>query len=72
MKKVLVASIVMVGLLSGCQSDTAQDKKITALEQKVEQLSSDFASAKMNTMNAQAEAERANKRIDNIATSYKK
>lgn len=72
MKKVLVASIVMAGLLSGCQSDVAQDNKIAALEQKVEQLSADFASAKMGTMNAQAEAERANKRIDNIATSYKK
>lgn len=71
-KKVLAAGIIMAGLLSGCATDVAQDNKIAALQDQVSQLSADVAATKRTAVNAQAEAERANQRINNIATSYKK
>ncbi|WP_394199989.1 Lpp/OprI family alanine-zipper lipoprotein [Shewanella waksmanii] len=86
-KKVLmIAGVAMTALLGGCANTTALEESVANLGNKVDQLSaevsslkseqgalaSDVKDAKSAAMDAQAEAKRANDRIDNIASSYKK
>lgn len=86
-KKVLmIAGVAMTALLGGCANTTALEESVANLGNKVDQLSAEVSSlksdhgrmsanindAKAAAMDAQAEAQRANDRIDNIASSYKK
>ncbi|GGI69680.1 Lpp/OprI family alanine-zipper lipoprotein [Shewanella gelidii] len=86
-KKVLmIAGVAMTALLGGCANTTALEESVANLGNKVDQLSSevsmlkgqhgtmsaDIKDAKAAAMDAQAEAQRANARLDNVASSYKK
>lgn len=86
-KKVLmIAGVAMTALLGGCANTTALEESVANLGNKVDQLSAevsalkseqgalaaDVKDAKSAAMDAQAEAKRANDRIDNVASSYKK
>lgn len=82
----MIAGVAMTALLGGCANTTALEESVANLGNKVDQLSSevsalknqhgamsaDIKDAKAAAMDAQAEAKRANDRIDNIASSYKK
>lgn len=82
-KKVLmIAGVAMTALLGGCANTTALEESVANLSNKVDQLSADVNAlksvpadvkdAKAAAMDAQAEAKRANDRLDNVASSYKK
>ncbi|WOT04412.1 Lpp/OprI family alanine-zipper lipoprotein [Shewanella youngdeokensis] len=86
-KKVLmIAGVAMTALLGGCANTTVLEESVANLGNKVDQLSAEVSSlksdhgklsadindAKAAAMDAQAEAKRANDRIDNVASSYKK
>ncbi|MGL5048539.1 MAG: Lpp/OprI family alanine-zipper lipoprotein [Shewanella sp.] len=86
-KKVLmIAGLAMTALLGGCANTTALEESVATLGNKVDQLSADVGSlkseqsklsadvqdAKAASMDAQAEAKRANDRLDNVASRYKK
>jgi len=86
-KKVLmIAGVAMTALLGGCANTTALEESSANLGNKIDQLSSEVSALKSEqgalsadvkdtkaaAMDAQAEAKRANDRIDNVASSYKK
>lgn len=85
-KLVMVAALAMTAMLGGCANNTALEQSVTNLGNKVDQLSSEVGSlraqqgqissdskaAKATAMDAQAEAKRANDRLDNMASAYKK
>ena len=86
-KKVLtIAGIALTALLSGCANHTALQESINNLGNKVDQLTAEVNSLKSEqsqlsssnrdskaaAMDAHAEAKRANDRLDNMATRYKK
>ncbi|MGI2257837.1 Lpp/OprI family alanine-zipper lipoprotein [Shewanella sp. GXUN23E] len=85
-KLMMVAGVAMTAMLGGCANTTALEESVANLGNKVDQLSAEVSSlkteqgkvsadakaAKAAAMDAQAEAKRANDRIDNMATSYKK
>ncbi|MCL1092715.1 MULTISPECIES: Lpp/OprI family alanine-zipper lipoprotein [Shewanella] len=85
-KVLLIAGVAMTALLGGCANTTALEESVANLGNKVDQLSAEVSSlksdhgkmsadindAKAAAMDAQAEAKRANDRIDNVASSYKK
>ncbi|WP_299009733.1 Lpp/OprI family alanine-zipper lipoprotein [uncultured Shewanella sp.] len=82
-KKVLmIAGVAMTVMLGGCASTGDMEKlsnKVDQLSAQVNAMSSDQAKmaadmrdTKAAAMNAEAEAKRANDRIDNIASSYSK
>ncbi|MEQ4923574.1 Lpp/OprI family alanine-zipper lipoprotein [Proteus hauseri] len=75
-KLVLGAVIVASGLLAGCSSNTAQLDQISSdvsrLNTQVQQLSGDVQSARAEAKSAYDEAARANQRLDNQVTTYKK
>lgn len=83
----MVAGLAMTAMLGGCAtSNGALQQSVSDLGNKVDQLSSEVSSlrtqqgqisadakaAKAAAMDAQAEARRANNRLDNVASSYKK
>lgn len=86
-KKVLmIAGVAMTALLGGCANTTALEESVANLGNKVDQLSTEVSALKsqQGSLSADvqdataaalvgvAESERANARIDNIASSYKK
>ncbi|EEI48914.1 lipoprotein LPP repeat protein [Proteus mirabilis ATCC 29906] len=76
-KIVLGAVILASGLLAGCSSsNNAQLDQISSdvnrLNTQVQQLSSDVQSANAQAKAAYDEAARANQRLDNQVTTYKK
>ncbi|UJF17398.1 Lpp/OprI family alanine-zipper lipoprotein [Vibrio sp. SS-MA-C1-2] len=78
-KKLIATAIVATAFLGGCADNTQLQQSVNILTNKVDQLSaevaalkSDVKESKMATMDARQEAERANARIDNVASSYKK
>ncbi|TKB48139.1 hypothetical protein FCL40_13500 [Ferrimonas sediminicola] len=85
-KLLLAATAASALMLAGCANNAELEAQISALSNKVENLTSDQArqdkeitAAKRAAANAQraaddaaAEAMRANQRIDNIAESYRK
>lgn len=82
----MVAGLAMTAMLGGCANTTALEQSVTNLGNKVDQLSSEVSSlktqqnqvandakaAKVAAMDSQAEAKRANDRLDNMASAYKK
>ncbi|MBV7314276.1 Lpp/OprI family alanine-zipper lipoprotein [Shewanella sp. NIFS-20-20] len=85
-KLMMIAGVAMTAMLGGCANTTALEESVANLGNKVDQLSSEVSSmkaeqgkvaadaraAKNAAMDAQAEAKRANDRIDNMASQYKK
>ncbi|MCL1078159.1 hypothetical protein D5R81_09565 [Parashewanella spongiae] len=86
-KKVLtIAGLALTALLGGCANTAALEESVANLGNKVDQLSAEVSSlkseqgqlastvrsAKSAAMDAKAEAKRANDRLDNMATRYKK
>ena len=76
-KLVLGAVILASGLLEGCSSsNNAQldqiSSDVSSLNSQVQQLSSDVQSARAEAKSAYDEAARANQRLDNQVTTYKK
>lgn len=86
-KKLLaIAALSMTAMLGGCANTTALEESVNNLGNKVDQLSAEVSSlkagqgkiaadartAKAVAMDSQAEAKRANDRLDNLAQSYKK
>jgi murein lipoprotein len=85
-KVLLIAGVAMTTLIGGCANKTALEESVANLGNKVDQLSAEVGSlkseqsklsadvkgAKAASMDAQAEAKRANDRLDNMASSYKK
>lgn len=85
-KLMMVAGLAMTAMLGGCANTTALEQSVTNLGNKVDQLSSEVSSlktqqnqvandakaAKVAAMDSQAEAKRANDRLDNMASAYKK
>lgn len=77
-KKLLIAgAVASIVLLGGCSNKTEEKvdsltNQVGELSNKVDMLASDQASMKADLATVASETERANSRIDNIATSYKK
>lgn len=80
-KKLLITgAVASIILLAGCSNKTEmmQDSlanltnQVGELSDKVDMMASDHASMKADLQAVASETERANARIDNIATSYKK
>ncbi|MGL4475781.1 MAG: Lpp/OprI family alanine-zipper lipoprotein [Shewanella sp.] len=85
-KLMMIAGVAMTAMLGGCANTTALEESVANLGNKVDQLSSEVSSmkneqgkvaadaraAKNAAMDAQAEAKRANDRIDNMSSKYKK
>ena len=79
-KKLLITgAVASIVLLAGCsnhdgieQSMSNLTNQVSELSAKVDMISDDQASMKADLATVASEAERANSRIDNIATSYKK
>lgn len=86
-KKVLtIAGLALTALLSGCANTSALQESVNNLGNKVDQLTAEVNSLKSDqgqltsgardskaaAMDAHAEAKRANDRLDNMATRYKK
>ena len=83
---IMVAGLAMTAMLGGCVNNSALEQSVTNLGNKVDQLSSEVGSlraqqgqisadakaARSAAINAQSEAKRANDRLDNMASSYKK
>ncbi len=66
-------------LLTGCANTSQLETDVQTLSGKVDQLSSDVSAMRdeqgklaADVQDAKAEAMRANQRLDNMATSYKK
>lgn len=86
MKAKLLIGLATSALLFGCATNPALEAQIDSLTNKVDslsdqvgtlsadhsQMSSDTRAARMAAEDAQAEAARANARIDNMATGYRK
>jgi murein lipoprotein len=79
-KKLLITgAVASIVLLAGCSNHDAMEQsmsnltnQVSELSDKVDMISDDQASMKADLATVASEAERANSRIDNIATSYKK
>jgi len=79
-KKLLITgAVASIVLLAGCSNHDMLDEnmenltnQVSELSDKVDMIASDQASMKADLSTVASEAERANSRIDNIATSYKK
>ncbi len=86
-KKVLtIAGIALTALLSGCANHSSLEESVNNLGNKVDQLtaevnalkseqsrlSSSNRDSKAAAMDAHSEAKRANDRLDNMATRYRK
>ncbi|MCH1918467.1 Lpp/OprI family alanine-zipper lipoprotein [Shewanella sp. A3A] len=86
-KKVLmIAGVALTAMLGGCANTDAINESVANLGSKVDQLSAEVSSlkseqtklaadvrdAKSAAADAQAEAKRANDRLDNVASRYKK
>ncbi|USD39091.1 MULTISPECIES: Lpp/OprI family alanine-zipper lipoprotein [Ferrimonas] len=82
-KVLLVATAASALFLAGCANNDDLAAQVSALSNKVDSLQADvqadqqrqdrdISAAKAAADDAAAEAMRANQRIDNIATSYKK
>lgn len=71
---VVLGSIVLgAAMMTGCSStDEALNAKVDNLTAKVDQLASDVDSLKADVQTAKDEAARANSRLDNLTTGYKK
>ena len=71
---VVLGSIVLgASMMTGCSStDEALNAKVDNLTAKVDQLASDVDSLKADVQTAKDEAARANSRLDNLTTKYKK
>ena len=65
-KLVLGAVILGSTLLAGCSSD------VQTLNAKVDQLSNDVNAMRSDVQAAKDDAARANQRLDNMATKYRK
>nr|WP_314265365.1 major outer membrane lipoprotein [uncultured Moellerella sp.] len=77
--KLLLGSIVLASaLLAGCSSTTTNTEiqklssDVQSLNGKVDQLSNDVQTLRTDVQSAQQEAARANQRLDNQVTTYKK
>ncbi|ALP39974.1 Lpp/OprI family alanine-zipper lipoprotein [Aeromonas schubertii] len=79
MKKMLLVGVVgLSALLGGC-ANTELETSVQNLSNKVDQLAQDVSAVRADqskiaadVADAKAEAARANRRLDNMATSYKK
>ncbi|AVQ86891.1 murein lipoprotein [Plesiomonas shigelloides] len=70
--KLILGTIVLSStLLAGC-ANTKLEQSVADLNTKVDQLATDVGSLRTDVQDAKAEAARANQRLDNMATSYKK
>ena len=70
--KLILGTIVLSStLLAGC-ANTKLEQSVADLNTKVDQLATDVGSSRTDVQDAKAEAARANQRLDNMATSYKK
>ena len=80
MKKMLLVGVVgLSALLGGCANTSELETSVQNLSNKVDQLAQDVSAVRANQSKmaadiatANQEAARANQRIDNMATSYKK
>ncbi|HEY7866298.1 MAG TPA: LPP leucine zipper domain-containing protein [Psychromonas sp.] len=78
-KLLLTGAVASIILLAGCSNNTAMEENVAnlttnvgELSDKIDMMAADHASMKADLATVASEAERANSRIDNIATSYKK
>lgn len=75
-KLVLGAVILGSALLAGCANNNAQIDKLSSdvqtLNAKVDQLSNDVNAMRSDIQAAKDDAARANQRLDNMATKYRK
>ncbi|PKH04107.1 hypothetical protein CXF72_02870 [Psychromonas sp. MB-3u-54] len=79
-KKLLITgAVASIVLLAGCSSHDEMEtsmsnltNQVSELSDKVDMIADDQASMKSDLATVASEAERANSRIDNIATTYKK
>ncbi|ABM04342.1 major outer membrane lipoprotein, putative [Psychromonas ingrahamii 37] len=79
-KKLLITgAVASIVLLAGCSNHDDMNEsmsnltnQVSELSAKVDMVADDQASMKADLATVAGEAERANSRIDNIATSYKK
>lgn len=79
-KKLLITgAVASIILLAGCSNNTEMKENVASLttnvaelSDKIDMLAEDQAAMKADLSTVASEAERANSRIDNIATSYKK
>lgn len=78
MFKSIVVGAVLIGTatLAGCSSSNTDldklDQQVQTLDQKVDVLQQDVLNLKEETKEVRAEAERANNRLDNQVTTYRK
>ena len=70
-KLVLGAVILGSTLLAGCSSNAKIDQ-LSSLNAKVDQLSNDVNAMRSDVQAAKDDAARANQRLDNMATKYRK
>lgn len=69
------AVIMSITLLAGCSSNTKIDQlsfDVQTLNAKVDQISNDVNELSSNVQTAKDDAIRANQRLDNQVTSYRK
>lgn len=79
-KKLLITgAVASIVLLAGCSNHDMLDEnmanltnQVSELSERVDMIEADHASMKSELSTVASEADRANSRIDNIATSYKK
>ncbi|MFT5653270.1 MAG: murein lipoprotein [Psychromonas sp.] len=79
-KKLLITgAVASIVLLAGCSNHDEMEtsmanltNQVSELSDKVDMIADDQASMKADLATVASEAERANSRIDNIATTYKK
>lgn len=74
-KLVLGALILGSTLLAGCATTAQFDKlssEVQTLSAKIDQLSSDVGAMRSDIQSAKDDAARANQRLDNMATQYRK
>ena len=78
-KMVLVGVVGLSALLGGCANTSELETSVQNLSNKVDQLAQDVSAVRADQpkmaadiATANQEAARANQRIDNMATSYKK
>ena len=71
----LLALVMSAGLLAGCSSNAKIDQlssDVQTLNAKVDQLSNDVNAMRSDVQAAKDDAARANQRLDNMATKYRK
>ncbi len=80
MKKLLLVGVVgLSALLGGCANTSELEASSQSLSNKIDQLATDVSAVRAdqatisnNVAAAAADAARANQRLDNLATSYRK